>query len=102
MAAHVSADFFVCYTESMRQGTFLADVYNGRYDKSVHLAASFLITIAMLAIMPFYAALFFVFAIGLGKEFFDARRPSDRFDIGDLAGNVAGIALAGLAWRLFV
>ena len=46
--------------------------------------------------------LFLVFAIGLGKEFFDARRPSDRFDIGDLAGNVAGIALAGLAWRLFV
>lgn len=76
---------------------FLSGVYYGRYDKTVHFLVSVMMTTVFLALMPPAAAIVLAVLAGVTKEIYDYYH-SKPFDLGDLAIDGAGIAVAWFVW----
>lgn len=72
----------------------LNGVRYGKYDKTVHFFLSLLLTLAVAALMPVWVAAGVAFAVGVGKEWYDASVRRGRFDIADLGVNLLGICAA--------
>lgn len=86
----------------MPSGSFVSGVVHGKYDKSMHFTVSFIATMIVVVLLPFYWALGTVFSIGIAKEIKDSLKPSDHFDIGDVLTNTIGIVLAAVVWRVII
>ncbi|MBI4068426.1 hypothetical protein HY413_03410 [Candidatus Kaiserbacteria bacterium] len=75
-------------------GVFVSGVYYGKYEKWVHAFVSFTLTLAGSVIFPPLSVAIAVACIGIVKEMVDALKPSDHFDLADLAANIGGIIAA--------
>ena len=84
----------------MSSAAILSGIYYGKYEKVVHLMISGVMMVLFFKLFGVAWAVVATLAIGIVKEFRDAGKLNDHFDIFDMLANVAGILIAIILIKL--
>ncbi|OGY92997.1 MAG: hypothetical protein A3B31_02145 [Candidatus Komeilibacteria bacterium RIFCSPLOWO2_01_FULL_53_11] len=80
--------------------SLLSGARYSKYDKTVHVAVSFAMTLIGAVVVPLTWAAIAVFIAGIVKELFDIKHSRFKFDLTDIYANAAGVLFASLVWLL--